>query len=126
MTNSEIIAPYFKPTEFTCDGKPALENMNPAFLEKLVRLRDRCGFAFVLNSTYRSPSKNKRVGGAQNSMHVQGRAVDIMCISGAARWEIVRHATEMGLSVGIMERAIHVDDRETPICFHYYDKYTRK
>ena len=126
MSNAEIISPYFKPTEFTCDFKPALDNMTPVFLEKLVRLRDRCGFPFVLTSTYRSPAKNKRVGGAQNSMHLQGRAVDIMCISGAARWEIIRHATEMGLSVRVMERAIHVDDRESPVIFHYYDKYARK
>lgn len=126
MSNAEIIAPYFKPTEFVCDGKPALENMSAAFLQKLVRLRGLCGFSFVLTSTYRSPSKNKRVGGAQNSMHLQGRAVDIMCISGAARWEIIRHATEMGLSVGVMERAIHVDDRESPVIFHYYDKYAHK
>ena len=126
MSNAEIISPYFKPTEFTCDFKPALDNMTPVFLEKLVRLRDRCGFPFVLTSTYRSPAKNKRVGGAQNSMHLQDRAIDIMCISGAARWEIIRHATEMGLSVGVMERAIHVDDRESPVIFHYYDKYARK
>ncbi len=126
MTNEEIIAPYFKPSEFTSDGKPALANMNPAFLRKLVTLRERCAFAFLLTSTYRSPAKNKRVGGAQNSMHLLGRAADIACSGGRVRWEIVRHATEMGLSVGIMENAIHVDDRESPVCFHYYDNYRRK
>lgn len=126
MTNEEIIAPYFKPAEFVSDGKPALAAMNPDFLRKLVTLRERCDFAFLLTSTYRSPAKNKRVGGAQNSMHLLGRAVDIATAGGRSRWELVRHATEMGLSVGIMENAIHIDDREGPVLFHYYEHYRRK
>ena len=125
MTNAEIITPYFKPEEFQCDGKPALSKMNPAFLEKLMRLRDKCGFAFTLNSTYRTAEKNKRVGGSPDSMHLQGRAVDIAVSGGRSRWEIVKHAVEIGLSVGIMENAVHIDDRESPVLFHYYANYRR-
>lgn len=127
MTNAEIISPYFKPVEFTCDGKPCLDKMDPDFLQKLVTLRERCDLPFTLNSSWRSPAKNARVGGASDSMHLRGRAVDILCTSGRMRWEIVQQATAMGLSVGIMENAVHVDDRdEATVLFHYYAKYTRK
>lgn len=126
MTNEELITPYFKPSEFTCDGKVVLENMDAKFLAKLVTLRERCGFPFTLNSSYRTPAKNKRVGGATDSMHLQGRAVDIAVSGAISRWELIRHATSMGLSVGIMENAIHIDDRAQPVAFHYYSNYTRK
>jgi uncharacterized protein YcbK (DUF882 family) len=126
MKNAEIIAPYFKPDEFKCDGEPCLENMDPNFLGKLVELRERCGIPFILNSTYRSPAKNRQVGGAPDSMHLLGRAVDIHVPGGAARWLIVQQATHMGLSVGIMEKAVHVDDRSGPVMFHYYDKYRHR
>lgn len=126
MTNTEIISPYFKPEEFKCDGKTVLDNMDAGFLAKLVTLRERCGFPFVLNSSYRTPAKNKNVGGATDSMHLRGRAVDIAVSGAISRWELIRHATSMGLSVGIMENAVHVDDRPQPVAFHYYDKYTRK
>ena len=66
------------------------------------------------------------VGGSRHSMHLTGRAVDIPVKSGTERAKIIRAALSLGLSVGIMENAIHIDDRDDQILFHYYENYTRK
>ena len=40
-------------------------------------LRERVGHPIVINSGYRSPQLNRKVGGAANSNHLTGCAVDI-------------------------------------------------
>ncbi|SFC70335.1 Peptidase M15 [Xylanibacter ruminicola] len=40
-------------------------------------LRDKVGHPIVINSGYRSPQLNRKVGGAANSNHLTGCAVDI-------------------------------------------------
>ena len=44
---------------------------------QLQALRDEIGVAIVINSGYRSPKHNKRVGGSPKSQHMQGKAADI-------------------------------------------------
>lgn len=118
---------YFKPHEFTQDGDNVFHKMNPEFLKKLDECRHQAGIPMRSpTSSYRSPYKNRLVGGAQNSMHLYGRAVDIPVYNGEERAKIIRAALSLGLSVGVMENAIHLDDREDQILFHYYSKYSRK
>jgi hypothetical protein len=57
-------------------------------------------------------------------MHLYGRAVDIECPDGATRWKIVKAAMSLGLSVGVMRSALHLDNREgIPTMFDYYPRY---
>ena len=44
----------------------------------LQELRNYVGKPITINSGYRSPNHNKRVGGAKNSQHVKGNAADIV------------------------------------------------
>ena len=114
---------YFKPSEFTMDGKPVYDKMDPDFLLKLDTCRALADVPFKITSCYRSPSKNRSVGGAPGSMHLKGRAVDIACADGETRAAIAKAALDLGLSIGIMKNAIHLDNREVQIIFHYYDRY---
>lgn len=115
---------YFQPHEFHCLGQPVFDKMQPEFLALLDECRHRANIAFKITSSYRDPEHNRRVGGAPNSMHLQGRAVDIACNNPAARWIIIKAAIELGLSVGIMEQALHLDNRDSkPVVFDYYKKY---
>ena len=40
-------------------------------------LRERAGTPIIINSGYRSPQLNRKIGGANNSNHLTGCAVDI-------------------------------------------------
>lgn len=111
---------YFEPEEFLMSGKVVFDQMDAGFLEKLDECRHLAGVPFKITSCYRTPEHNRRVGGSPGSMHLKGRAVDIPVSGGVDRWQIVKAAVTLGLSVGVMRDAVHLDDRETPIVFHYY------
>jgi zinc D-Ala-D-Ala carboxypeptidase len=66
----------FSPRELACKGTGQL-TINEDALDKLQALRDRLGKPLVLTSAYRSPEHNRRVGGAKNSLHMQGVAFDV-------------------------------------------------
>jgi zinc D-Ala-D-Ala carboxypeptidase len=46
-------------------------------LDKLQALRNKLGRPILITSAYRSKAHNKAVGGAQESLHMQGKAFDI-------------------------------------------------
>jgi hypothetical protein len=97
--------------------------MDDGFLVKLDTCRDLSGVPFLVTSSYRDPEHNRKVGGAPGSMHLKGRAVDIVCSDGATRATIIKHALNLGLSVGIMREGLHLDNRGEQIVFHYYPRY---
>ena len=96
-SNSNIqLSEHFKLGEFTKSNHPevynipshvAIENMK-RICGLLEELRDRYNNRYggntpiIINSGYRSPQLNKKVGGVSTSNHVTGCAVDIRC-SGA-------------------------------------------
>lgn len=111
---------YFKPDEFKMDVQPVFDHMDPDFLQLLDKCREDAGCNFIITSSFRTEAKNKRVGGSPNSMHLKGRAVDVLCLKSDDRARIVKAALNLGLSVGVMQYAIHLDNREEQILFHYY------
>lgn len=68
--------PDFSPAEIACRGTGKLL-VNEDALDLLQALRRALGRPMIVNSGYRSPEHNKRVGGAPKSMHLEGRAFDI-------------------------------------------------
>lgn len=67
---------FFSPQELACRGTGKLK-INHMALAKLVRLRRMANAPMIINSAYRSPEHNARVGGAKNSRHLQGDAFDV-------------------------------------------------
>lgn len=51
-------------------------------------LRDKVGHAIIINSGFRCPAVNARVGGADKSAHLYGRAADIRCTQPEG-WEYI-------------------------------------
>ena len=68
--------PSFKPKEIACKGDNNLMIDTDA-MDKLQKLRDLLGRPMYINSAYRSPSYNKKVGGAKASQHLKAKAFDI-------------------------------------------------
>lgn len=110
---------YFTKDEFQQDGMTVYGKMDSVFLEQLDLLRENYGKPIFIRSSWRSPAKNQEVGGAPNSYHLSGRAVDIACSNGYDRLSLVREAIKLGLSVGVSNRFIHVDNRKTQLVYGY-------
>jgi uncharacterized protein YcbK (DUF882 family) len=89
--------------------------VSPALLEALERLRSDIGRPIRIVSGYRCAEHNRRVGGAQYSQHLYGRAADL--VRGVAT---VQDALAAGFGgVGFRGQwAVHVDVRAgKPIVF---------
>ena len=69
---------YFSEKELGIEGANAIvkKNMNTLVNKLLDPLREKVG-AIRINSGYRTPAHNKQIGGATNSQHCKGEAVDM-------------------------------------------------
>ena len=75
------LSPNFTLEEFSChDGSPVPAHLMPNLRELVANLqilRDELGEPIHVNSGYRTPSYNKKVGGKPKSQHLQAKAADI-------------------------------------------------
>ena len=103
----------FQVCEFACkDGSDYLK-LDSALVLMLQRIRDHFNKPVIINSGYRNPEYNKKVGGASRSRHTYGRAADI-AIKGVAPIEIARFVEkECSLlrGIGLYTWGVHVDTR---------------
>ncbi len=106
---------YFKPEEFVMGSRVVFDEMNPAILYELDKLRKIVDKPFIITSCYRDEEYNKLQGGAESSQHLLGNAVDISTktLDGKAKAKLIKHALMRGLSVGIAKSFIHIDCRNT-------------
>lgn len=92
-------------------------------LQKLINnldvLREYLGSPLFVNSGYRSPSHNRRIGGAKNSMHLYAKASDIRSLTKSPKE--IKQAIETLIAQGKMSKGgvglyssfIHYDVRGT-------------
>lgn len=104
---------YFDITEFDSpDIGSGGEMMQESTLNMLDDARGIAGIPFKINSGYRTPEHNKKVGGTSNSAHLDGYAVDIACSDSRSRWIIVEALIMAGFNrIGIADTFIHVDNQ---------------
>jgi zinc D-Ala-D-Ala carboxypeptidase len=110
---------YFKIEDFDC--KETGENeISVDFIHALDQLRAACNFPFIITSGYRSKDHSVEKRKAKAGTHASGIAADIRVSGGAQRMAIVKHASAMGMSVGVAKTFVHVDIRKTPaMCWCY-------
>lgn len=113
----------FNREEFDCrDGTIVPDSLLPNIQEladNLQVLRDDIGEPLHVNSGYRTPTYNKKIGGASDSQHKKAKAGDITAKSFtpkqlAARIEKLIKAGEMKQGgIGIYPGFVHYDVRGT-------------
>ena len=102
--------PNFTPKEIACKGTGKLL-VDERSMDMLQELRYGLNTPLNINSGYRSPEHNKRVGGARNSFHTRGMAFDVR--NGRHKVdELVRLARAIGFrGIGYYRSFTHIDTR---------------
>lgn len=105
----------FRVREFACtDGS------DPIFIDSelvnvLQKIRGHFGKAVTITSAYRTPGKNKAVGGQVYSQHLYGRAADIK-VKGVAPKKVAAYAEKLLQGkggIGTYSTFTHIDTRST-------------
>lgn len=104
----------FKVKEFACkDGSDAVL-VAPRLVMVLQSIRSRFGTAVTINSGYRTPQYNAKVGGVTDSQHCYGTAADIV-VRGKTPAQVAAYARQLMPDwggVGVYDSFCHIDVRE--------------
>ncbi len=96
-----------------CDAPPAIEVSLTQTAAQLEKLRIQTG-PIHINSGYRCPAYNEKIGGAPLSQHKKGTAADISCknLTPAKVFVLAEQVPAfMGGGIGIYDGFVHVDRR---------------
>ena len=102
---------YFNYSEFDSpDVQGSGQLMDKTLLEMLDEVRDKFDKPIRINSGFRTPAHNEAVGGAENSSHLKGLAVDIACNKSQDRFDLINCLLDVGFSrIGVAKTFIHAD-----------------
>ena len=109
------VSSNFKVSEFACNDGSDVIFICPRLVEILQKIRTHFGKPVTINSAYRTPTYNKKVGGATYSQHQYGTAADIV-VKGVAPKDVATYVETLlpdTGGIGIYSTFIHVDVRET-------------
>ena len=107
------LSEHFSRVEFACRDGCGNDSIDVATLEVLEHLREHFAKPVTINSAYRCETHNAAVGGASDSQHLRGRAVDIavddVAPAAVADWLEMNYAGRFG--VGRYNTFTHLDTR---------------
>lgn len=103
----------FKVREFACtDGTDPIF-IDTDLVDVLQKIRNHFGKAVTITSAYRTPPKNKGVGGEKYSQHLYGKAADIK-VAGIAPKSVAAYAEKLLVGrggIGTYSTFTHIDVR---------------
>ena len=104
----------FKVREFACRDGSDIVFVAPELVKILQKIRSHFRAAVTVNSGYRTPGYNKKVGGATYSQHQYGAAADIT-VKGVDPKKVAAYAETLMSGkggIGIYGTFVHIDVRE--------------
>lgn len=113
QTNNDRLSQHFKAEEFRCKDKTKEFLWSPELLGILERIRNYFNAPVIINSGYRTPNWNVKVGGSPNSYHCKGMAADIV-VKGHSSNEVAKYADTIMEQGGVIRYTnfTHIDVRE--------------
>lgn len=112
---------HFTLDEFDC-RETGENQMSNNFLIMIDRLREECGFPFVITSGFRSKQHSAERNKPNGGYHTKGVAADVSVSNSQQRYKIVEKAIELGFKgIGVANTFVHVDLRNTndPVMWTY-------
>lgn len=102
----------FSLSEFKCSDGSNTVKVCPKLVKMLEQIRSHFGKPVHINSAYRTPTYNKKIGGASSSQHLYGKAADIR-INGVTPEQIHAYCnkTFKGIGLGLYNTFVHIDSR---------------
>lgn len=112
---NKLLSTNFKVKEFACT-----DGTDPIFIDTdlvaiLQKIRNHFGKPVTITSAYRTPPRNKAVGGTNYSQHLYGRAADIS-VKATAPKSVAAYVEKLlpgKGGIGIYSTFVHVDVRST-------------
>lgn len=93
-----------------CPCGCGLDNVSDALIERIRTIEEIIKDKVLITSAARCAKYNAQIGGAGNSAHLRGLAVDIACGSSYKRWQLLVVATTVGITrIGCGKTFIHID-----------------
>lgn len=111
---SKKLSDNFRVNEFACQDGSDVIFIAPSLVTILQKVRTHFGKAVTINSAYRTPTHNKKVGGTAYSQHLYGTAADIV-VKGIDPKKVAAYVETLMPDkggIGIYPTFTHVDVRE--------------
>ena len=108
------LSAHFKVREFACRSGADAVLIAPRLVMVLETIRAHFGAAVTINSGYRTPQYNTKVGGVTDSQHCYGTAADIV-VKGQKPAAVAAYARTIMPDwggVGVYDSFTHIDIRE--------------
>lgn len=107
----------FRVREFKCSDGSDVILIDPMLVDILQKIRDhfKVSVNITKNGGYRTPTQNKKSGGAKYSQHMYGRAADIW-VKGKSPQEVYNFINSIMPDyggIGLYDSFVHVDTRPT-------------
>ena len=110
---NKALSTNFKVKEFKCQDGSDVILIHPDLVKILQKVRTHFARPVKLNSAYRTPSHNKKVGGETFSQHQYGTAADIV-VTGVSPKKVAQYVETLLPNkggIGIYSNFTHIDCR---------------
>ena len=113
LDGGKSVSVNFRVREFACKDGTDFIPIDMELVKVLQNVRDHFKMPVVINSAYRTPTYNKKVGGVNASQHIRGAAADISVkgVSSAKVYEYLNGLYPDKYGIGRYQTFTHIDTR---------------